>query len=74
MTRIYPEHRLVKRRKMVNYRRRLHRLLAGCMAGRFPVTKLDASVQGWINHIRYGDTWGLRGAMLNFVIPQPATS
>jgi hypothetical protein len=23
-----------------------------------------ASILGWINHVRYGDTWGLRRAML----------
>jgi hypothetical protein len=22
--------------------------------------ELDASVQGWINHVRYADSWGLR--------------
>jgi len=25
---------------------------------------IQASVQGWINHLRYGDTWGLRKAIL----------
>jgi hypothetical protein len=24
----------------------------------------DASVQGWINHVRYADTWGLRQHVL----------
>jgi RNA-directed DNA polymerase len=24
----------------------------------------DASVQGWINHVRYADTWGLRAHVL----------
>ena len=31
---------------------------------RIPFAELDASVQGWINHVRYGDTWGLRTALL----------
>ncbi|MCB9076503.1 MAG: hypothetical protein H6631_02845 [Anaerolineaceae bacterium] len=26
--------------------------------------ELDASVQGWINHVRYADTWGLREHLL----------
>jgi len=26
--------------------------------------QVDASVQGWVNHVRYGDTWGLRRALL----------
>ena len=29
-------------------------------AGRITFGELDASVQGWINHVRYADTWGLR--------------
>ena len=24
------------------------------------LAELDASVQGWINHARYADSWGLR--------------
>lgn len=33
----------------------------GAHPGRVSVfAELDASVQGWINHVRYGDTWGLR--------------
>jgi hypothetical protein len=24
------------------------------------LAELDGSVQGWINHVRYADTWGLR--------------
>ena len=27
--------------------------------------KCDTSVQGWINHVRYADTWGLRQHVLN---------
>jgi hypothetical protein len=30
-------------------------------AGKITFAELDASVQGWINHVRYADTWGLRG-------------
>ncbi|MCL5998656.1 MAG: hypothetical protein M1546_21750 [Chloroflexi bacterium] len=33
-------------------------------AGRITFAELDASVQGWINHVRYGDTWGLREHIL----------
>ena len=29
-------------------------------AGRIPFAELDAAVCGWINHVRYADTWGLR--------------
>jgi hypothetical protein len=29
--------------------------------GDISFAELDASIKGWINHVRYGDTWGLRG-------------
>jgi hypothetical protein len=29
-------------------------------AGQISFAELDASVSGWINHLHYGDTWGLR--------------
>ena len=42
----------------VNFTRRLERNLDGHQAGRITFGELDASVQGWINHVRYADTWG----------------
>ena len=38
-------------------------MLAAYAAGEIAFDQLDASVQGWINHARYGDTWGLREAL-----------
>ena len=29
--------------------------------------EVSGSVFGWINHVRYGDTWGLRRAILKDV-------
>jgi RNA-directed DNA polymerase len=63
--RIYPTHRLVKRRKVVQYRRKLHNLLCGYNRGVIQLDALQASLQGWVNHVRYADTWGLRRSMLN---------
>jgi RNA-directed DNA polymerase len=28
--------------------------------GKIGFGELDASVKGWVNHVRYADTWGLR--------------
>jgi hypothetical protein len=56
---IFPDHRRLKRRKGLAYRRRLKRLVAAGDGRR-----IDASVRGWINHARYGDTYGLRRAVL----------
>ena len=55
----YPEKRLLKREKGIAYQRKLKRLLQTA-----PEETIKASVQGWVNHLRYGDTWGLRRAIL----------
>ena len=61
---IYPTHRRLKRRKGVFYRRRLKKLYNSYQAGDVSFKQLNASIQGWINHVRFGDTWGLRRAIL----------
>lgn len=60
---VYPTHRLLKRRKAVNFSRKLAHNLDAYRAGRISFAELDAGVQGWINHVRYADTWGLREQM-----------
>jgi len=61
---VYPTHRLLKRRNVVDFARRLTHNLDLFRAGCITFAELDASVQGWINHVRYGDTWGLRTTLL----------
>ncbi len=60
---VFPTHRRLKRRKGIAFQRRFKRLLAAYAAGDIPFERLNASVQGWINHVRFGDTWGLRRAI-----------
>jgi hypothetical protein len=62
---VFPDHRRLKRRKGVLFQRRLKRRIAAYQRGEITRQQLDASVQGWINHVRYGDTWGLREAVLS---------
>ncbi|MGZ8245096.1 reverse transcriptase domain-containing protein [Methylomagnum sp.] len=57
---VHPTHRLLKGRNAVKFTRKFERLLDLYGAGRISYAELDASVQGWINHVRYADTWGLR--------------
>jgi hypothetical protein len=57
---VYPAHRRLKRRVGLHFRRRLKGLLHAYGAGEVALERVDASVQGWVNHVRYGDTWGLR--------------
>lgn len=61
---VYPTHRRLKRRKVVQFRRRLAANISRYQQGQIPFAELDASVQGWINHVRYGDTWRLRQKLL----------
>ena len=60
---VYPHERRLKRRKGVAYRRRLKRLIAGFAAGQVAQERVTASVRGWVNHARYGNTWRLRRAL-----------
>lgn len=62
---VFPDHRLLKRRKGLQFRRRLKRLLAQYRAGEIAMDDVHASARGWINHVRYGDTWGLRRALFD---------
>ena len=57
---VFPTHRRVKARKVRVATRRLRTRLDAYQAGRISFAELDASVQGWVNHVRYADTWGLR--------------
>jgi RNA-directed DNA polymerase len=61
---VYPDHRRVKARKVVQATRRLAERHAAWRAGAISFAEFDASVQGWINHVRSADTWGLRRHVL----------
>jgi len=64
---IYPTHRLLKKRKGIAYRRRLRQMLKGYRQRQISRDLIDSSVKGWLNHVRYGDTWGLRVNLLQDV-------
>jgi RNA-directed DNA polymerase len=57
---VYPTHRLLKRRNAVKFTRRLEQNIDAYSSGRISFAELDASVKGWVNHVRFADTWGLR--------------
>ena len=61
---VYPERRRLKRRKGIYYQRKLSRLVRAYAMGQIPLEKLTASIQGWVNHVSYANTTGLRKAML----------
>ncbi|MBS1872361.1 MAG: RNA-dependent DNA polymerase [Acidobacteria bacterium] len=61
---VYPYRRRLKARKAVHATRRLGERFDAWQAGKISFGEFDASVQGWINHVRYADTWGLREHVL----------
>ena len=65
---VYPTHRRLKRRKGVHFQRKLKQLMQAYREGLLSVEQVEAPILGWINHVRYGDTWGLRRAMLKDVV------
>jgi RNA-directed DNA polymerase len=68
---VFPQHRRLKRRKGIHYQRRLRCLVGDYTAGCISFDQLTASVQGWANHARYGNTVGLRRSILTpLVIPR----
>jgi len=61
---VYPTHRLLKRRNVVRFTRRLTANRCSVRSGVLAPAQLTASVRGWVNHVCWGDTWGLRRRVL----------
>jgi hypothetical protein len=61
---VYPTHRRLRRREVLRYRRRLRRIVDRYHAGTALLEQVGASVRGWVNHVRFADSWGLRRAIL----------
>jgi retron-type reverse transcriptase len=61
---VYPHHRRIKARNVHNFTRRLRARWQDYCDGSISFAEFDASVQGWINHVRYADSWGLRKHLL----------
>ena len=58
---IFPHKRRLKRRKGLHFQRKLAGML---LEDPLDLERIQASVQGWTNHVRYGNTVGLREAVL----------
>lgn len=61
---VYPDRRRLKRRKVLAYWRRFRTLLNRYRLGEIALEAVTASARGWANHARYGNTVGLRKALL----------
>jgi RNA-directed DNA polymerase len=65
--RVYATHRRLVRRTGLQYRRKLRAMLQAYHRGKIRKETVGASLRGWINHVRYADTWGLRRTLLKEV-------
>jgi retron-type reverse transcriptase len=70
--RIYPTHRRLKQRKGIAFQRHFRDLFRRWAAGELPRRKLDDSARSWAAHAAWGDTYGLRRAVLGQFLLAPA--
>lgn len=71
--RVFPNRRRLKRRKGVHFQRRFKALIESYADGDISLDQLTASVQGWVNHTRFGNTIGLRKSVLSKqIVPAPS--
>jgi hypothetical protein len=61
---VFPAYRRLKSRKAVEATRQLNDRFAEWQAGWITFAEFDSSVRGWINHVSYANTWGLRMQVL----------
>ena len=71
---VFPQRRRLKRRKGIHFQRRLSGLIRDHAERRRPVTEISATVAGWVNHVRFGNTVGLRKAVLHRAVVRPSRS
>jgi RNA-directed DNA polymerase len=57
---LYPEHRLLKRKKGIAFQRKYKLARKAHQRGELSFANLTASVQGWVNHVCHANTWHLR--------------
>jgi len=68
---VHPAHRRLKARNVRDFNRRLQDRWRSFCAGEIRFADFDASVQSWIQHASYGDTWGLRQHLLGRALSFP---
>lgn len=68
---VFPTHRRLKRQKAINARRRIKARVQEYQSGEIRYDQLTASILGWQNHARYGDTWGLQQAIFDELLIPP---
>jgi hypothetical protein len=68
---IFPQRRRLKRRKGIYFQCKLRAMMAAYHAEEMPLSRVSASVQGWVNHVCYGNTVRFRKAVLGRPYGEP---
>jgi len=61
---VFPDHRRIRRATGVRFQRRLTELATLYGQGAITLEQVRAPLASWLGHLRYGDTYGLRAALL----------
>ena len=61
---VFPQRKRLKRVKGIRFQRKFKLMCRQWVKGHIPMSTMTASVMGWVNHARYGNTVGLRKAIL----------
>lgn len=62
---VFPQRKRLKRVRGISFQRKFRLMRRQWLRGQIPMSKMTASVRGWVNHARYGNTVGLRKAVLS---------
>jgi retron-type reverse transcriptase len=58
--RIWPDHRLLRKRNVKRMKRKIKAMMKGYAEGRIHIEDLRAIVMSWLGHAKHADTWRLR--------------
>ena len=61
----------LKSRKAVHMSRKLRRMMDEYHRGEIDIEAIDATIAGWVNHARFGNTVGLRKRALDPLVLYP---
>jgi retron-type reverse transcriptase len=61
---VYPDYRRLKRQNGFAFQRKFKNACREVKQGDLSFEDLKSIVQGWVNHVRYANTWNLRRAIL----------
>ncbi|WNM60483.1 hypothetical protein [Candidatus Nitrospira neomarina] len=71
---VYPNHRRVKARNLRNFQHQLRDRWQEYCEGHITFAEFNSNVQGWINHVRYANTWDLRRHVLAQPLLKPTAT